>query len=73
MILNACLSMLICCRVEHLMEKERVFKERFVQNKSSLGSDEAVRRKSTSSGTAMLHMLDSPKLDTENMPLSHNC
>ena len=64
--------MLIHCRVEHLMEKERVFKERFVQNKSSQGSDAAVRqRKGTSSGTAMLDMLDSPKLDMENMLLSH--
>lgn len=52
------------------MEKERVFRERCVQNNSSLGSDEAVRhRKSTGSGAAILH---NPKVDimTENTPLS---
>ena len=55
------------------MEKERVFKERFVQNKSSQGSDAAVRqRKSTSSGTAMIDLLDNPGPDMENMPLSHD-
>lgn len=51
------------------MEKERIFRERFVQNKSSQGSDGAVRqRKGTSSGTMLLDMLDSPKLEVENMP-----
>ena len=64
----------VCCRVEHLMEKERVFKERFVMNKSSVGSDEAVRqRQSTCSGTVMPHMLERSKLDIENMPLDHEC
>lgn len=54
------------------MEKERIFREKFVQNKSSQGSDGAVQqRKSTSSGAMMLNMLDSPKLDIENTALSH--
>lgn len=54
------------------MEKERVFRERFVQNKSSQGSDGSVRqRKSMGSSTAMLNLLDSSKVDLENMPLTH--
>lgn len=54
------------------MEKERVFRERFVQTKSSQGSDGSVRqRKSLGSGTAMLDLPDSSKVDLENVPLSH--
>lgn len=51
------------------MEKERVFKERFVQTKSLQGSDGSVRRHK--SGTAMLSLPDSSKVDLENVPLSH--
>lgn len=54
------------------MEKERVFRERFVQAKSSQGSDGSMRQhKSMGSGTAILGLPDSSKVDLENMPLSH--
>lgn len=54
------------------MEKERIFREMFVQNKSSQGSDRAVQQhKRTSSDAVMLNMLDSPKLDMETSAFSH--
>ncbi len=51
------------------MEKERLFREMYVQNKSSQGSDGVVRqRRSASGGKAMADMRISPQLDMENIP-----
>lgn len=54
------------------MEKERIFREMFVQNKSSQGSGGAVQQsKSTSSGAVLLNMLDSTKLDMQNSAIDY--
>ena len=46
------------------MEKERIFRERFVQQKASQGSDAVIRqRKSIGGGTATAE-----QLDIENFP-----
>ncbi|KAL0036844.1 hypothetical protein WJX77_001575 [Trebouxia sp. C0004] len=56
-------------RVEHLMEKERLFREMYVQHKSVQGSDAVVRqRRSTGSSKAMADMRSSPQMGIENFP-----
>ncbi len=61
----------LTCRVEHLMEKERLFREMYVQHKSGQGSDAIVRqRRSTGSSKAMADMRSSPHMGIENIPSS---
>ena len=57
------------CRVEHLMEKERLFREMYVQHTSVQGSDAIVRQqRSTGSSKAMAGMRSSPQMGIENIP-----
>lgn len=56
-------------RVEHLMEKERLFREMYVQHKSSHSADGNTRQQcSTSSGKALAEMRNGPQVDIENRP-----
>lgn len=53
------------------MEKERLFREMYVQHKSGQGSDAIVRqRRSTGSSKAMADMRSSPQMGIENIPSS---
>lgn len=49
------------------MEKERLFKEMFVQHKASQGSD-GIQRRNTSGGKSMGDLRGIPHLDVENIP-----
>lgn len=58
----------LACRVEHLMEKERLFREMYVQHKSGQGSDGVVRQqRSTGGSKAMADMRSSPQMGIENI------
>ncbi|KAL0021269.1 hypothetical protein WJX79_003435 [Trebouxia sp. C0005] len=55
-------------RVEHLMEKERLFREMYVQHKSGQGSDGVVRQqRSTGGSKAMADMRSSPQMGIDNI------